>query len=114
MALIRYKYNGKEEVSTDITVDTTVSMSRFQQNSGDVRIIIDVVGDAKGKRSIGEDVYITLTDNEASYLSLKSNSTGEFFITDIDTTSGILNGSFEIVYKLDSGDKLIKNCKFES
>lgn len=114
MALIRYKYNGKEEVSTDITVDITEDLSKFKQNSGEVKIVIDVVGDYEGKRSIGEDVYITLIDNDTSYLSLKSNSTGEFYLTAFNSTEGVMEGNFEIVYKLESGDKLIKNCKFES
>lgn len=114
MALIRYKYNGKEEVSTDVTVSTTVDRSRFIQNSGEVRLVIDVIGDEIGKRDIGENVYITLIDDNVSYLSMKSNSTGEFYLTALDTTLGVMEGNFEIVYKLESGDKLIKGCKFES
>jgi len=114
MALIRYKYNGKEEVSTDITVSTTVDNSQFTQNSGEVKLVIYLVGDEIGKREIGKDVYITLTDNDVSYLSLSSNSKGEFYLTNLDTTLGVMEGNFEIVYKLDDGDKLIKGCKFES
>ena len=114
MALIRYKYNGKEEVSTDITITTTVEHSQFKQNSGEVKLVIDVFGDELGKRSIGENVYITLIEGQTGYMSTKSNSIGEFDLVELDTANGTIKGNFEILYKLEGGDKLIKSCKFES
>jgi len=114
MALIRYKYNGKEEVSSDVTVTTTVESSQFTQNSGEVRLSIYVLGDETGKRVIGENVYITLIEGNVSYLSTKSNSIGEFDLVELDTANGTMKGNFEILYKLEGGDKLIKSAKFES
>ena len=114
MALIRYKYNGKEEVSTDVTITTTVEHSQFKQNSGEVKLVIDVFGDEVGKRSIGENVYITLIEGQTGYMSTKSNSIGQFDLVELDTANGTIKGSFEILYKLEGGDKLIKSCKFES
>jgi len=114
MALIRYKYNGEEKVSTDITVDTTVDRSRFIQNSGDVRLVIDVIGDQPGKRTIGEDVKITLIDGDTGVVSNSKNSNGVFELTKFNTSEGVMDGNLEIVYLLKSGKKLVKKCKFES
>jgi len=114
MALIRYKYNGVETVSSDITVDTTIDRSRFIQDGGSVRLVIDVLGDRLGKREVGVDSFITLIDDNVSYLSVKPNSMADLRIIELDATLGIMKGSLEIVYFLEGGDKLIKGCKFET
>lgn len=114
MALIRYKYNGKEEVSTDVKISTTADRAYFTQQSGEVKISIDIVGDEIGKREIGENVFITLTVDGINYLSVKSNSRGEFNLLELDKANLTMKGNFEILYKLEGGDKLIKACKFES